>query len=109
MTGLATMIMSIITFIIIANFVTPTVISGTDTGSTLIKSVFLLVVAAIVNKIATLKSNFEVNLSRMRWKLNQRWQANTELSRKSLDFRAMRRAQVGYTPSNRVKICAEPG
>jgi hypothetical protein len=48
MTGLATMIMSIITFVIIANFVTPTVITGTDTGSTLIKSVFLLVVAAIV-------------------------------------------------------------
>jgi hypothetical protein len=40
--------MAIITFIIIANFVTPTVISGTDTGSTLIKAVFLLVVAAIV-------------------------------------------------------------
>ena len=48
MTGLATMIMAIITFIIIANFVTPTVISGTDTGSTLIKAVFLLTVAAIV-------------------------------------------------------------
>ena len=53
-------IMAIITFIIIANFVTPTVISGTDTGSTLIKAVFLLVVAAIVNRIATFISNYEL-------------------------------------------------
>ena len=48
MTGLATMIAGVITFLVIAQFVSPTVISGTDTGSTLIKSVFLLVVAAIV-------------------------------------------------------------
>jgi hypothetical protein len=48
MQGLATMVASIVVFLVIANFVTPTVISGTDTGSTLIKAVFLLVVAAIV-------------------------------------------------------------
>ena len=48
MTGLATMIAGVITFLVIAQFVSPTVISGTDTGSLLIKSVFLLVVAAIV-------------------------------------------------------------
>ena len=48
MTGLATMIAGVITFLVIAQFVSPTVISGPDTGSLLIKSVFLLVVAAIV-------------------------------------------------------------
>jgi hypothetical protein len=48
MEGLATMVAAIVVFLIISNFVTASVITGTDVGSTLIKAVFLLVVAAIV-------------------------------------------------------------
>lgn len=43
MQGLATMIAGVITFLVVAQFVSPSVITGTDTGSTLIKAVFLLV------------------------------------------------------------------
>ena len=48
MQGLAVMVAAIVVFIVIAQFVTPTVITGTDTGSMLIKAVFLLIVGAIV-------------------------------------------------------------
>jgi hypothetical protein len=48
MQGLAVMVAAIVVFIVIAQFVTPTVLTGTDTGSTLIKAVFLLIVGAIV-------------------------------------------------------------
>jgi hypothetical protein len=46
--GLAVMVAAIVVFLVISNFVTDTVITGTDTGSTLIKAVFLLIVGALV-------------------------------------------------------------
>jgi len=81
MTGLATMVASIVVFLVIANFVTPTVITGTDTGSTLIKAVFLLVVAAIVRlKMATLVSNHKVNsvITRLTLNLSKAWESRTK-------------------------------
>jgi hypothetical protein len=48
MQGLAVMVAAIVVFVVIAEFVTPAVLTGTDTGSLLIKSVFLLIVGALV-------------------------------------------------------------
>ena len=63
----------------------------TDVGSTLIKAVFLLVVAAIVKEIiATSKSNFRVNSFLTRWKLKLQSHANAEPSRE-LVFSGVRR------------------
>jgi NhaP-type Na+/H+ and K+/H+ antiporter len=46
--GLGMMVASIIVFLIIGNFVQSSVIKGTDVGSMLVKSLMLLVVAAVV-------------------------------------------------------------
>lgn len=45
--GLGTMVFAIVVFIILANFASPKILSGTDTGSTLLKSIYLLIVAGV--------------------------------------------------------------
>ncbi len=54
LSGLGTMVAGVITFLIIYNFVAPSVITGTDTGSTLLKTLMPLIVAAIVMMIPIL-------------------------------------------------------
>ena len=94
-------------------FCTPTVITGTDTGSMLIKAVFLLIVGAIVimtpllikvlyetykTTIVRLMSNHNVRILQIRGSLNSEMSmVITELSRKCFNtFRHVERLDGGY-------------
>ena len=94
-------------------FSTPTVITGTDTGSMLIKAVFLLIVGAIVimtpllikvlyapykTTIVRIMSNHKRRILQIRGSLNSEMSmVITELSRKCLNtFRHVERLDGGY-------------
>jgi hypothetical protein len=74
LSGLGTMVAGVITYLIIYNFVSPTVITGTDTGSNLLRSLMPLIVAAIVmikrKGIVSPRSNFGMIVRQTLGKLN---------------------------------------